>query len=62
MRKIEAVLTDIYGEIGRKGAGRISVRLPAFIWISQKVSRMSYHTAPPWVDWETPSFTKPNFS
>ena len=28
----------------------------------EKDSLMSYHTTPPWVDWETPSFTKPNFS
>ena len=32
------------------------------LFLFQKVRRMSYHTTPPWVDWETPSFTKPNFS
>ena len=28
----------------------------------QKVSRIWYHTTPPWVEPETPSFTKPNFA
>ena len=31
----------------------------AFLWEVQKVSRIWYHTTPPWVEPETPSLTKP---
>ena len=30
--------------------------------MTQKVSRIWYHTAPPWVEPDTPSLTKPNLA
>ena len=43
-------------EHGRSKAEAIPDRSP------QNFSRIWYHTTPPWVEPETPSFTKPNFA
>ena len=43
-------------EYGRSKAEAIPDRSP------QNFSRIWYHTTPPWVEPETPSFTKPNFA
>lgn len=36
--------------------------LMAVLPLPQNVRRMSYHTTPPWVEADTPSFRKPNVS
>ena len=43
-------------EYGRSKAEAIPDRPP------QNFSRIWYHTTPPWVEPEIPSFTKPNFA
>ena len=43
-------------EYGRSKAEATPDRFP------QNFNRIWYHTTPPWVDPETPSFTKPNFA
>ena len=40
----------------------INGRVLHLLSMTQKVSRIWYHTAPPWVEPDTPSLTKPNLA
>ena len=42
----------------------VKLRFSRFFWVvyTQKVSRISYQTAPPWAEGERPRLTKPNLA